>query len=297
MRFPQIYQVGFLTILIWGSIELVRAKLGPSVLMTREAGKLSLWWLAPILASIRWSLGFPATCAHCSLKILKRLARFSNTILSCQLSSDEQHDATYQLKLFYKFCELWFILWYEELPYCISSHERNALSPLLVWGPCLRGQQGLLPGSGVRGGLGERESGNEQYCCFVVPGNVLRSVLHRLQMLHGSGAQLSTIRGPQRPVMITATCQVGETTGASHYLSSSAPAQFWQFVRIEPILLSFFSLPTSCLWASGVWFIGELIYRVLLMSGWWAVTRANGRNVGNFYPPQPPMYWAVADLQ
>ena len=167
IRFPQIYQVGFLTILIWGSIELVRAKLGPSVLMTREAGKLSLWWLAPILASIRWSLGSPATCAHCSLKILKRLARFSNTILSCQLSSDEQHDATYQLKLFYKFCELWFILWYEELPYCISSHERNALSPLLVWGPCLRGQQGLLPGSGVRGGLGERESGNEQYCCFV----------------------------------------------------------------------------------------------------------------------------------
>ena len=195
MRFPQIYQVGFLTILIWGSIELVRAKLGPSVLMTREAGKLSLWWLAPILASIRWSLGSPATCAHCSLKILKRLARFSNTILSCQLSSDEQHDATYQLKLFYKFCELWFILWYEELPYCISSHERNALSPLLVWGPCLRGQQGLLPGSGVRGGLGERESGKEQYCCFVVPGNVLRSVLHRLQMLHGSGAQLSTILG------------------------------------------------------------------------------------------------------
>ena len=86
---------------------MVRAKLGPSVLMTREAGKLSLWWLAPILASIRWSLGSPATCAHyCSLKILKRLARFSNTILSCQLSSDEQHDATYQLKLFYKFCEL-----------------------------------------------------------------------------------------------------------------------------------------------------------------------------------------------
>ena len=198
MRFPQIYQVGFLTILIWGSIELVRAKLGPSVLMTREAGKLSLWWLAPILASIRWSLGSPATCAHCSLKILKRLARFSNTILSCQLSSDEQHDATYQLKLFYKFCELWFILWYEELPYCISSHERNALSPLLVWGPCLRGQQGLLPGSGVRGGLGERESGKEQYCCFVVPGNVLRSVLHRLQMLHGNGAQLSTIRATTR---------------------------------------------------------------------------------------------------
>ena len=56
--------------------------------------------------------------------------------------------------------------------------------------------------------------------------------------------------------MITATCQVAETTGASHYLSSSAPAQFWQFVRIEPILLSLFSLPN-------VLFVGNwsLIYR------------------------------------
>ena len=58
-----------------------------------------------------------------------------------------------------------------------------------------------------------------------------------------------------------------------------------------------------------------LIYRVLLMSSWWAVTRANGCNVGNFYSPQSweggkgesgvtstqpnplPMHWSVADSQ
>ena len=79
--------------------------------------------------------------------------------------------------------------------------------------------------------------------------------------------------------MIAATCQVAETTGASHYLPSSAPpgvsllpnlSRSKRFCPLSP------SFPTSCLWGVGGWFISELIYRMLLMSSWWAVTRVNG---------------------
>ena len=59
----------------------------------------------------------------------------------------------------------------------------------------------------------ERESWETEY--FAVVGNVLRNV----QLLHGAGCTI--VCGPQRPVMIAATCQVAETTGASHYLPSS----------------------------------------------------------------------------
>ena len=48
----------------------------------------------------------------------------------------------------------------------------------------------------------ERESWETEY--FAVVGNVLRNV----QLLHGAGCTI--VCGPQRPVMIAATCQVAE---------------------------------------------------------------------------------------
>ena len=117
------------------------------------------------------------------------------------------------------------------------KEERKPISPLLVWGPCLRGQQGLLPGSGVRGGLDGRESGTlhtpascSLAMCFAVCFPACKcctaaAAVHNC-LQYGAVAQLSAIRdwGPlQRPVMITATCQVAGTTGASHYLPSYAP--------------------------------------------------------------------------
>ena len=98
----------------------------------------------------------------------------------------------------------------------------------------------------------ERESWETEY--FAVVGNVLRNV----QLLH-SGAGCTIVWSPQRPVMIAATCQVAETTGASHYLPSSAPSRsltFAQFVKIQTVLPALSLFPN-------VLFVGSwrLIYK------------------------------------
>ena len=158
----------------------------------------------------------------------------------------------------------------------MNGNERNPFLLISV-GPVLWGAwRAFSRKRGEWGGRIERERAGKPstlrslVTCFAMC-NCCTALVAQLSAARNDPSwSLQRVRS-RRPQVPLITCLLLPLPGVSLLPNLSRSKRF---CPLSP------SFPTSCLWGVGGWFISELIYRMLLMSSWWAVTRVNGRKRG-----------------